>query len=139
MKKILVILLVSIFLLVTVAAYAAPPRHRPYVPPPPRHHHPRGPDIIIVPPPIVIEPDYSGGDPQCFISTSVYGGKHPVTEILRSFRDKCLLTSNLGTKLVAYYYKVGPRIAKYLDKNAFLKPAIGLALIPVIEFCYLVI
>ena len=42
----------------------------------------------------------------CFIATAVYEDyNHPQVMVLRTFRDKYLLTNNLGTQFVNLYYK----------------------------------
>ncbi|PHM07896.1 CFI-box-CTERM domain-containing protein [Nostoc sp. 'Peltigera malacea cyanobiont' DB3992] len=54
----------------------------------------------------------------CFIATAAYSStEHPDLDTFRNFRDSVLLSNSFGTFLVALYYKIGPRLAKYVKKN----------------------
>jgi hypothetical protein len=68
----------------------------------------------------------------CFISTSVYGPNHRYTNVLREFRDDCLLTNSVGEELVTFYYNYSPYVAGFLDENEYLKPVVGVLLLPVV-------
>ena len=58
----------------------------------------------------------------CFIATAVYGaGDIETLNILREFRDECLLTSLPGEVLVSLYYKVSPPFARLISGNDRLK------------------
>jgi len=62
----------------------------------------------------------------CFIATAVYGS--PLSEeidILRKFRDKVLLKSNLGRFATNTYYKLSPPIAAFISRHDFLRNMIG--------------
>ncbi len=72
----------------------------------------------------------------CFIATAAYGTEMASgTRILLKFRDKYLIKSEIGERLIKIYYKVSPPIARIIAKNpmfrkvvrAHLKPYIVLA------------
>lgn len=142
MKKVLAIMLVTLIVFGAVG-YVAAQHRRPLPPPPPppgyhRGHHPpaHGGHRTNT---YTYQGYYyvDGGPPNCFIATSVYGADHGATSILRNFRDK-RLTDTFGRKLVAFYYEVGPTVARTLDANDFLKPIVKIAFYPVVGVCYLV-
>ena len=58
-------------------------------------------------------------------------------QILCEFRDQRLLKSNIGKKIVDFYYKTSPPIADYLSKLPVQKIAVGYALIPVTGLVYI--
>jgi hypothetical protein len=60
-------------------------------------------------------PQTQGGS--CFIATAVYGNyDSPQVRDLRFFRDR-YLTSDIGKRVVAGYYKVSPPIAAWLVRS----------------------
>jgi len=62
----------------------------------------------------------SGGP--CFIATAAYGT--PMAdqlEVLRTFRDRYLLTNAAGTALMRAYYKYSPAVAQVVAHNAALR------------------
>jgi uncharacterized protein YdeI (BOF family) len=82
----------------------------------------------------------SSGGGGCFIATAAFGS--PLAgqvEILRQFRDRYLLTNDLGRKFVAWYYRNGPVAANYIKDKPLVKAAVRLALYPLIAFSYLLI
>lgn len=51
----------------------------------------------------------------CFIATAVYGGYDmPQVRLLQAFRDQ-RLSSQLGQRIVGFYYRVSPPIARWLE------------------------
>ena len=61
----------------------------------------------------------------CFVATAVYGSyDHPDVIKLRQFRDDMLLTSELGSSLVSFYYRYGPILARHLRERKKLKTPI---------------
>ena len=73
----------------------------------------------------------------CFIATVAYGSPmHPFVEILRDFRDKYLMPSKLGSKLVKLYYKYSPFVADLISKHKALKVVVKISLLPIIAFSY---
>ena len=82
----------------------------------------------------------SNGGGGCFIATAAFGS--PLAgqvEILRQFRDRYLLTNDLGRKFVAWYYRNGPVAANYIKDKPLVKAAVRLALYPLIGFSLLLI
>ncbi len=77
---------------------------------------------------------------QCFIATEAFGS--PLAgqvEILRQFRDRYLLTTRLGRKFVAWYYRNGPIAADFIKDKPLAKAAVRVALYPLIGFSFLLI
>lgn len=69
----------------------------------------------------------------CFIATAAYGT--PMTEeiqILRKFRDQCLLTNPLGQAFVDLYYTISPPIGDFITGHPSLKPIVRAGLMPVV-------
>ena len=58
----------------------------------------------------------------CFVATAVYQSfDAPQLQVLREFRDKILLSSPEGVRLVQYYYQHGPDWARNLGDHPYLK------------------
>jgi hypothetical protein len=67
----------------------------------------------------------------CFFSTSTRGtGLEDYLDVLRKFRDVILLRSPLGKRLVDFYYQHSPAMARVIERNDFLRKAVGIALVP---------
>ena len=80
------------------------------------------------------KPEKKGG---CFIATAVYSSSiHSHVRILQDFRDKYLMPSKLGSKLVRLYYKYSPSIANLIAKHIPLKVAVRISLLPLVVFSY---
>ena len=74
----------------------------------------------------------------CFIATAAYGSPiDPHVEILRKFRDNCLLANKIGKKFVRTYYKYSPVIADYIAKNEILRAMTRIGLLPIIGFSWI--
>ena len=62
--------------------------------------------------PVELDSTYNG----CFIATAAYSTSiHPDLDTFRQFRDEKLLTNSLGKQLVSFYYKIGPKMAQYVE------------------------
>jgi hypothetical protein len=53
---------------------------------------------------------------------------HPTVVVLRRFRDFTLMTDRWGRAFVGFYYRRGPRLARFVERVPMLKPPIRLAL-----------
>ncbi len=72
--------------------------------------------------------DISEG-PGCFVATAVYGSRTcREVVILRRFRDERLVRSRVGRRLIAWYYRFGPRMAASLRKRPAISRAAKMAL-----------
>jgi hypothetical protein len=70
---------------------------------------------------------------RCFIATAAYGT--PMAgeiQILRDFRDKCLMTNPPGRLFVAAYYKLSPPVAGFIADHDSLRAGIRMGLTPVL-------
>ncbi len=56
----------------------------------------------------------------CFIATAVYGSDAFETNVLRKWRDSCLLTNLIGRIFVSFYYLVSPPMIPVLRRSRFL-------------------
>jgi len=81
-----------------------------------------------------------GGDGKkggCFIATAAYGSPlHPHLDILRDFRDRYLMPTRFGHKLVELYYKYSPFVANLIAKHKGLKTEVRVSLFPLVAFSY---
>jgi uncharacterized repeat protein (TIGR02543 family) len=81
------------------------------------------------------EPPDEGGP--CFIATAAYSSsQHPHVNILRDFRDRYLMPSTLGRKLVSLYYKYSPLAANLIAGNKVLRTMVRISLLPFVVFSY---
>jgi hypothetical protein len=73
----------------------------------------------------------------CFIATAAFGSPlHPQVRILRDFRDRYLMPSRLGQRMVDFYYRHSPKIASLIAKHKALRLAARFSLLPFIAFSY---
>lgn len=74
----------------------------------------------------------------CFIATAAFGSVlDPHVGVLRDFRDRYLLPTALGTRLVDFYYRVSPSLADTIVESGFLRFLTRLALLPIIALSWL--
>ncbi len=78
-------------------------------------------------------------DEGCFIATAAFGYySAPQVQILRDWRDRRLLTTDMGTSIVQWYYQHSPPMADYIHHHTTAKIVTRLALYPLIQFATLV-
>jgi hypothetical protein len=74
-----------------------------------------------------------GGGGGCFIATAAYGTPlEGEPDILRDFRDECLLTNPVGEALVEGYYSVSPPMADFIAERDGLRAVVRVGLVPVV-------
>ncbi len=74
---------------------------------------------------------YGGGG--CFIATAAYGSSlDPHVKVLRSFRDRYLMTNDAGRAFVETYYRHSPQFAEYISRHETLRGAVRLMLTPLV-------
>jgi len=95
-----------------------------------------GPPTPPPPPAPVVVPAGGGrggaGGP-CFVATATYGT--PMAdqlEVLRTFRDRYLLTNAAGTALMKTYYKYSPAVANTIADSSALRAVTRVALTPIV-------
>ena len=77
----------------------------------------------------------SGGGGSCFIATAAYGTPlAKEVKALYEFRDRYLLSNEMGRKLMKFYYRVSPPIADYIRDKEALKAIVRVVLKPFIRF-----
>ena len=81
----------------------------------------------------------SGGG-GCFIATAAYGSYfHPYVQVLRTFRDRLLLPTALGRKLVETYYNISPPAAKWISGRPWAKGVTQAFLLPIISIAWIAV
>jgi len=67
------------------------------------------------------EEDQEGDQGTCFVATAAYGNPwHPDVVFLRAFRDQWLVHRAWGRCFVAFYWRVGPKMAGPVRRNPLL-------------------
>jgi len=70
---------------------------------------------------------------RCFIATAAFGSPlEPHVKLLRTFRDRYLLTNVAGRQLVSWYYSASPPIADFIWPHEWLRAVVRAALFPVV-------
>ena len=73
----------------------------------------------------------------CFIATAAFGSPlHPFVITLQDFRDRYLMSSRAGRKLVNLYYKYSPHIAELITNHKVLKTVVRIWLMPIVAVGY---
>ena len=86
--------------------------------------------VAVIEPP---RPMSSSGGSSCFIATAAYGSYlHPQVQLLRNFRDDCLLTNAPGRAFVAFYYRHSPPLADFIARHPVLRGVTRLLLTPLV-------
>ena len=89
--------------------------------------------IVTSTPPFVPSTSANSDGGNCFIATAAYGSYLSAdVKVLRSFRDKYLLTNSLGRKFVEYYYQCSPPVAEYIHQNELLRGLTRVLLTPLV-------
>ena len=65
----------------------------------------------------------------CFIATAACGADAPEVRVLREFRDRVLLRSDLGERLVETYYRWSPALARRIQTRPGLRAAVRRGLV----------
>jgi len=67
----------------------------------------------------------------CFIATAAYGSIFAdEVRAFRSFRDRFLMHSSVGQKLIAVYYRASPHLADFIRDNGVLRAMVRVLLYP---------
>ncbi len=73
----------------------------------------------------------------CFIATAAYGRpSHPHVEILRDFRDRYLVRSHPGRRVIEFYYRHSPLVADLISRHAVWRVAVRVHLLPLVALSY---
>ena len=84
----------------------------------------------------------SGGSDggSCFIATAAFGSSlDPRVVLLRSFRDRYLMTNAAGRALAHWYYRVSPPLAGKIRESPFLKLLVRAILWPLVGTAWLIL
>jgi len=74
-----------------------------------------------------------GAGGPCFVATATYGtSMADQLEVLRTFRDKYLLTNAAGTALMKAYYKYSPGMANAIADSSLLRAVTRAVLTPIV-------
>lgn len=73
-------------------------------------------------------------DSRCFIATAAYGSPL-ANEIntLRDFRDKKLVSNEIGKRFVTFYYRTSPPIAKIIASRSICRKIVRIILNPIVK------
>jgi hypothetical protein len=88
----------------------------------------------------IIAPLGGSGGGACFIATAAFGTpweKH--VRILRTFRDRFLLTNSAGRTFVKFYYEVSPPVAAGISRSEGLRFLTRCSLMPLVGAAYVMV
>ncbi len=81
-----------------------------------------------------------GGGGGCFIATAAYGSSlAPQVILLRTFRDRHLMTTSIGHAFVRWYYRTSPPVAEWVRQTPTLRALIRWSLWPVVAVVWLIL
>jgi hypothetical protein len=79
-----------------------------------------------------------GGGGGCFIATAAYGSyMEPHVMVLRDFRDRVLLTNNVGRSFVELYYTYSPPVADFIASHDTARLIVRWSLMPVVGMSWM--
>jgi len=82
-----------------------------------------------------------GGEDQggtCLVATAAFASPHAdEVWVLRAFRDRVLLPSAAGRRLVRHYYRISPTLAVRISRTPLRRALVRQALRPVVRVCRL--
>jgi len=67
-------------------------------------------------------------DKRCYIATAIYGAEHPMTQMLRQWRDEQLTPYWWGRLITWSYYKLSPVLVKLAGDNHLARGCIDQAI-----------
>ncbi len=75
--------------------------------------------------------DRLGSSGFCFLATAAYGSyQEPHVQVLRQFRDQCLLTNTPGRLATDLYYRVSPPMARFIAARPWAQGTARFLLLP---------
>jgi len=75
--------------------------------------------------------DTGGGTGSCFIATAAYGSlMEPHVKVLRDFRDRFLLSNQIGRAFVNIYYSYSPPLAEFIANHKSIRMLVRWGLLP---------
>jgi hypothetical protein len=84
--------------------------------------------------------DGNGKEGKCFIATAAFGSLfNSEVIILRDFRDRYMMNSELGRQLVSHYNKYSPSLAALISQHDGIKSIVRTSLVPVVLICDLLL
>jgi hypothetical protein len=67
----------------------------------------------------------------CFVATAAWGSyQEPHVQMLRQFRDRCLLTNGPGRLATDLYYRTSPPLARFIASRPWAQSAARILLLP---------
>jgi hypothetical protein len=74
---------------------------------------------------------------KCFVATAAFESMDvPPVSLLREFRERRLRSRDWGRRFIAFYERHSPSAADWLIENPRLKPAVRVALLPVVAIAW---